>query len=43
MSPMVQAMGLILAAQLSTAFQNVAIPLAADDGIHLFEFARERR
>jgi len=36
---MVQAMGLILAAQLSTAFQNIAIRLAADDGIHPFEIA----
>ncbi|MBL8689519.1 MAG: DMT family transporter [Rhodospirillaceae bacterium] len=32
-------MSLILAAQLSTAFQNVAIRLAADDGIHPFQIA----
>jgi hypothetical protein len=40
---MVQARGLILAAQLSTAFPNVAIRLAADDGIRPFEITRERR
>ncbi len=39
MKPMVQAVTLMVAAQLSTAFQNVAIRLAADDGIHPFEIA----
>jgi len=38
-SPMVQAMAWILSSQLSTALQNVAIRLAADDGIHPFQIA----
>ncbi len=39
LSPLVQAMILMMAAQLSTALQNVAIRLAADDGVHPFEIA----
>lgn len=39
MTPMTQAVTLMVAAQLSTAFQNVTIRLAADDGIHPFEIA----